>query len=44
LVGAIVAIGRDRILGVVLNCVEETEHERYGYYGYTSRVGGTAVL
>jgi protein-tyrosine kinase len=44
MVRAIEAIGRDRILGVVLNCVDETYHERYGYYGYASRVGETATL
>ena len=38
------AIGRDRLLGVVLNRVDETtaasgSHYYYGYYGHTPRNG-----
>ncbi len=29
---AVAALGRDRILGVVLNQAEQTRHSSYGYY------------
>lgn len=44
MVRAIEAIGRDRILGVVLNCVQDTYHERYGYYGYAVRTDNSAAV
>ena len=31
---AVAALGRDRILGVVLNRATETAHDSYGYYNY----------
>lgn len=34
---AIEAVGRDRILGVVLNCVDESPQSAYQYYGYAAR-------
>ena len=33
---AVDAIGRDRILGVVLNCADETQQAAYSYYGYAN--------
>ena len=37
------AIGRDRILGVVLNCTDAASHV-YQYYGYGHRVENTATV
>jgi protein-tyrosine kinase len=41
---AIEAIGRDRILGVVLNCAEETRTSAYYAYGYPNRAGRPAAV
>lgn len=39
---AIDAVGRDRILGVVLNCADEGRQLAYHYYGYSARSGDPA--
>jgi len=39
---AIEAVGRDRILGVVLNCADEGPQSVYQYYGSAARAGGAA--
>lgn len=39
---AIDAVGRDRILGVVLNCADEGRQLAYHYYGYGARSGDPA--
>jgi protein-tyrosine kinase len=33
---AVEAVGRDRILGVVLNCADDIRQDTYSYYGYAS--------
>jgi capsular exopolysaccharide synthesis family protein len=40
---AVEAVGRDRILGVVLNCADENKHAPYNYYGYGSSAGKAAT-
>jgi capsular exopolysaccharide synthesis family protein len=40
---AVTAVGRDRILGVVLNCADEGRHAAYNYYGYASGAGKAAT-
>jgi capsular exopolysaccharide synthesis family protein len=40
---AVDAVGRDRILGVVLNCADEKRHASYNYYGYASGAGKAAT-
>jgi capsular exopolysaccharide synthesis family protein len=40
---AMAAVGRDRILGVVLNCAEAAQTVEYPYYAYDNRPEKTAV-
>jgi capsular exopolysaccharide synthesis family protein len=40
---AVEAVGRDRILGVVLNCADEHTQASYNYYGYGSSAGKAAT-
>lgn len=44
MVRAIEAIGRDRILGVVLNCAEERQRTAYYKYGYPARADRPAAV
>ena len=43
---AVEALGRDRLLGVVMNCTNEgvTQHGYDAYYGYGSSAGGSGSL
>lgn len=41
---AVDAVGRDRILGVVLNCADEPRQASYHYYGYGLRSDRPATL